>query len=440
MTSERGRPNVMRVGLLGAGTVGREVVRAFLERPEALAVDRRPRLVLHAVAVRDVDRATNGGIDPGILTDAPAHLVASPETDVIVELMGGDEPARTLIAAALESGKAVVTANKHVLAHHGPGLEEIARRRGAPLRFEAAVGGGIPVLGPLAAELASNRVTHVRGIVNGTTNAILSAMADPTRSDGPIGYDRALADAQAAGYAEADPTADVTGADAANKLSILSRLAFGAWLEPDSIDTRPPAVDAGVEAPRGITTVDARLIAGAAALDLAVRLVADARQESSGGPIAASVLPTAVPLADPLGRVTGVTNRIEIRAEPLGSVAFSGPGAGGPATASAVLADLRAIASDAGSTWAGLVPGGSARAVRVDDDTAAADRGWLAVLPGRFDGPGIAAADVVMVVVGETTAIHAAGRSRASMRELLAGLGADPRTVFLPVDERMPRR
>jgi homoserine dehydrogenase len=440
VTSERGRPNVVRVGLLGAGTVGRQVVRAFLERPEALAIDGGPRLVLNAVAVRYVDRATNRGIDPGILTDAPAHLVASPETDVIVELMGGDEPARTLIAAALEAGKAVVTANKHVLAHHGPGLEEIARRRAAPLRFEAAVGGGIPVLGPLAAELASNRVTHVRGIVNGTTNAILSAMADLTRAGGPIGYDRALADAQAAGFAEADPTADMTGADAANKLSILSRLAFGTWLEPDSIDTRPPAVGAAHETPRGITTVDARLIAGAAALDLAVRLVADARQASSGGPITASVLPTAVPRADPLGRVTGVTNRIEIRAEPLGSVAFTGPGAGGPATASAVLADLRAIALDAGSTWAGLAPGGSARAVRVDDDTAAADRGWLAVLPGRFDGTRVAAADVVTVVVGETTAIHAAGRSRGSMRELLTGLGADPQTVFLPVDERMPPR
>jgi homoserine dehydrogenase len=143
--------------------------------------------------------------------------------------MGGEEPARMLIAAALGAGLPVVTANKHVLAHHGPELESIARRTGAALRFEASVGGGIPVLGPLARDLAGNRVAAVRGIVNGTTNYILTAMTDEGRD-----YEAVLALAQAAGYAEADPSGDVEGHDAVNKLVILARLAFGVWLDPDA--------------------------------------------------------------------------------------------------------------------------------------------------------------------------------------------------------------
>ena len=180
--------------------------------------------------MRDVDAAAARGFPPALLTDAPAHLLASGDTDVVVELMGGDEPARTLIAAALGAGLPVVTANKHVLAHHGPELEAIARRTGAALRFEASVGGGIPVLGPLAHDLAGNRVSAVRGIVNGTTNYILTAMTDEGRD-----YDDVLAAAQAAGYAEADPAGDVEGHDAVNKLVVLARLAFGVWLDPSAV-------------------------------------------------------------------------------------------------------------------------------------------------------------------------------------------------------------
>ncbi len=191
------------------------------------------------------------GCPPALLSDAPAHLVADDEIDVIVELMGGDEPAHTLIAAALAMGKSVVTANKHVIAHHGPELEAIARRTGASLRFEAAVGGGIPVLGPLATDLAANRVERVRGIVNGTTNFILSAMTDEstTRSTTTA----ALAEAQRLGYAEADPSGDIEGLDAVNKLVILARLAFDRWLDPAAIPTRPDGAD-GPAGP-GITTV-----------------------------------------------------------------------------------------------------------------------------------------------------------------------------------------
>jgi homoserine dehydrogenase len=340
----------LRVAVLGAGTVGREVVRALLERPESLRAVDGARLELIGVAVRDTARALAGGIPEALITDAPAHLVASPDTDVVVELMGGDEPARTLIAAALVAGKAVVTANKHVLAHHGPELEAIARRTGAALRFEAAVGGGIPVLGPLALDLAANQVEAVRGIVNGTTNFILSAMAAEGRA-----YAAILADAQAAGYAEADPSGDVEGGDAVNKLVVLARLAFGRWLDPGTIRVAPLLAGGALGLP-GVTGVTAEDIAAAAAAGFAIKLIASARR--AGAAIAGAVLPSAVPLAAPLGRTDGVLNRIEVVASPVGTVAFSGPGAGGPATASAVLGDLIALARGAGSTWAGLAPAG----------------------------------------------------------------------------------
>jgi homoserine dehydrogenase len=330
----------LRVAVLGAGTVGREVVRALAEGGSSLH--------LAGVAVRDVDAAARRGLPADLLTDAPAHLVADPDTDVIVELMGGDEPARTLVAAALDAGKAVVTANKHVVAHHGAELEAVSRRTGTALRFEAAVGGGTPILGPLAGELAANRVSEIRGIVNGTTNYILTAMTE----DG-LDYDEVLAAAIARGYAEADPSGDVEGHDAVNKLVILARLAFGVWLDPAAVATAPD--DGPGRGRAGITGVTRAEIASAAAAGQVVKLLAVARR-GTDGEIAASVLPTLVPATSPLGRTSGVLNRIEIDADPVGTVAFEGPGAGGAATSSAVLGDLLAIARGAGSTWAGLPP------------------------------------------------------------------------------------
>ena len=268
--------------------------------------------------------------------------------DVIVEVLGGDEPAHTLVAAALSAGKAVVTANKHLIAHHGPELEATARRTGAGLRFEAAVGGGIPVLGPLATDLAANSVQSVRGIVNGTTNYILTAMTDEGRDYGDV-----LAAAQAAGYAEADPTGDVEGGDAVNKLVILARLAFGRWLDPATIRT---TAGEGPGAGRpGITGVTAGDIAAARSRGDVVKLIAAATRDADGS-VGAAVLATPVPADSAFGRTAGVLNRIEIEADPVGTVAFSGPGAGGPATSSAVLGDLIAIARGLGSTWAGLPP------------------------------------------------------------------------------------
>ena len=342
----------LRVAVLGAGTVGREVVRALLDRAGALTASDGSPLELVGVAVRDLARARSAGLPGELLTDAPAHLVADPDTDVIVELMGGDEPARTLIAAALGAGKSVVTANKHVIAHHGPELEATARRTGAALRFEASVGGGIPVLGPLATDLAANRVSAVRGIVNGTTNYILTAMTDEGRD-----YADVLAAAQAAGYAEADPTGDVEGHDAVNKLVILARLAFGAWLDPAAVRI---VADEGPGAGRpGITGVGAGDIGAARERGDVVKLIAAATRDDEA--ISASVLPTPVPADTALGRTGGVLNRIEIDAAPVGTVAFSGPGAGGAATSSAVLGDLVAVSRELGSTWAGLPPAGPVR-------------------------------------------------------------------------------
>jgi homoserine dehydrogenase len=338
----------MRVGVLGAGTVGLQVVRAFLERSPRLAPFDGAPLVLAGVAVRDIAKAREAGIPEALLTDAPAHLVASPEVDVVVELMGGDEPARTLVLASLAAGRPVVTANKHLLAHHGPELERVAREAASALRFEAAVAGGIPVLSPLAGDLAGNRVGGVRGIVNGTTNYILTAMARAG-----LDYGDVLADAQARGYAEADPTADVEGLDAVNKLVVLMRLAFGAWIEPAAIRNR--VATAGGTGPAGITGVTAEDVRAIDREGRILRLLAAGRLLDDGS-LQASVLPTAVAADSAFGRTDGVLNRVEIDGAPVGRVAFEGPGAGGPATASAVLGDLVAIARGLGSTWSGLPP------------------------------------------------------------------------------------
>lgn len=408
----------LRVGVLGAGTVGREVVRAFEAFPERLAPADGAPLTLVGVVVRDVERARARGLPAELLTDAPAHLVASPEVDVVVELMGGDEPARTLIAAALGAGKPVVTANKHVLAHHGPALEAAARRSGIPLRFEAAVAGGVPVLGPLAAELAANRIDAVRGIVNGTTNFILSAMTDEVRA-----YAHVLAAAQAAGYAEADPAGDVEGDDAVNKLVILARLAFGAWLDPASVERRPPAVD-GPGRP-GITGVTVEEVAAAAAHGLVLKLIATTRRGPDGS-IAASVVPTAVPAASPLGRTAGVLNRVEIDGEPVGRVAFSGPGAGGGPTSSAVLGDLIAVARGDASTWAGLPPAiGPAIAATVDD--APRRRFFATTLPEQL------VRDQVEIKAARAGGFIATAQPLAELRAGLAAAGVD--ATLYPIDD-----
>lgn len=417
----------VRVGLLGAGTVGRAVIDGLLEHPERLAASDGAALRLAGIAVRDLARSRDRDLPADLLTDAPAHLVADPGTDVIVEVMGGDEPARTLIAAALGAGKSVVTANKHVLAHHGPALEHAARKTGAALRFEAAVGGGIPVLGPLAHDLAANHVTRVRGIINGTTNYILTAMTQDGRP-----YQDVLEDAQVLGYAEADPSGDVEGDDAVNKLVILARLAFGRWLAPNTIGRRPPTAR-GSGKP-GITGVTEREIEGAAALGLSIKLLATATRRDDD--IEAAVIPTAIPAHSPFGWTDGVLNRVEIDAEPLGTIGLSGPGAGGSATSSAVLGDLVAIARGQGSTWAGLAPAPAAT-------TQAADpldgpRRWYAFVPAVNAGVTLPTAldEAAAVTFEDGTAIRSEVVTLAEVQAAFDAIlphGAD--VTLYPVDD-----
>ncbi len=412
----------LRVAVLGAGTVGREVVRGLLA-PSARMATARSRLELAGVAVRDIARATDAGLPADLLTDAPAHLVASPDTDVVVELLGGDEPAHTLIAAALSAGKPVVSANKHVIAHHGAELEAIARRTNAAFRFEAAVGGGIPILGPLAVDLAANDVTRVRGIVNGTTNLILSRMAEEGAA-----YEDVLADAQAAGFAEADPSGDVEGDDAANKLAILARLAFGGWPDPAAIRRTAPAAK-GWASP-GITAVTSRSVAGAHALGLMIRLLAVAERRDGDPSIRLSVMPTALDASSALGRTGGVRNRVEVDASPVGTVGFDGPGAGGPATSSAVLADLLAIDSGAGSTWAGLAPAEALGPSRVTDGLDG-DQAWFVSVDRTARS---ALADIVDIAVdcGDEVAVRTVS---TGLDELRARLASVPAAVIHPIDD-----
>ena len=414
------------VAMLGAGTVGRAVADGLLNHPDRLATADGATLTLVGVAVRDLDRARAAGIRVDLLSDAPAHLVADPGTDVIVELMGGDEPARTLIVAALRAGKAVVTANKHVIAHHGPDLEAAARQTGAPLRFEAAVAGGIPVLGTLAADLAANEITRVRGIVNGTTNYILTAMAQDGRP-----YEEVLQEAQELGYAEADPTGDVEGDDAVNKLVILARLAFGRWLAPASVGRRAPTARGDGEP--GVTGVTDQEVEGAAALGLTIKLLATAARR--GDTVEASVVPTAVPADSPFGWTDGVTNRVEIDAEPLGTIGLSGPGAGGPATSSAVLGDLVAVARGLGSTWAGLPAAAGPAAAAADPLDGR--RHWYAFLPAVSAGPLPAALDEAAAVAFEDgTAIRSEAVTLAEAKAAFAAILPDGVDVTLyPVDD-----
>jgi homoserine dehydrogenase len=423
-------PGVLRIAVLGAGTVGSAVVRVLVDRAGSLRPADGVALELGAVATRDLAAATERGVPGDLLTDAPAHLVASDDTDVIVEVMGGEEPARTLIVAALEAGKAVVTANKHVIARHGPLLEEIARRTGAPLRFEAAVGSGIPILSTMAESLAGNVIHRVRGVVNGTTNHILTAMAE----DG-LPYADALDDAQARGYAEADPRADVEGDDAAHKLVILARLAYGTWLDPDTILRRPPTVR-GDGAP-GITGVTDAEVDGAEALGFSMRLLAGAVR-TEGGDIAAAVLPTAVPAASPFGWTTGVTNRIEIDGTPIGTIRVAGPGAGGDPTASAIIGDLLAIARGGGSTWAGLAPatGGEGGAVAAVPGTAHA-RDWYVHLRG-VDAADLPSelAEAAAVEIAGGLAVHLSGYLLDDARAaVLPALPPEADATLYPIDD-----
>ena len=368
----------LRVALLGLGNVARPVAARLVDPEWRAHVGRKGICApeLRAVGVRDPGRLRGLTLPDGIpVTDDMAAIVSDPDIDVVVELMGGTTEAGDLVRAAIAAGKQVVTGNKALLASAGPELEAAARQAGIALRFEAAVGGGIPVLGPLSTDLAANSIHAVRGIVNGTTNHILSAMARDARS-----YADVLAEAQARGYAEADPSVDVEGLDAADKLTLLTRLCFGVWPDPAALRRSAPRTR-GDGAP-GITGVTTAELGGAARLGLTIKLVARAELDRDGT-LRAAVSPMAVRATSSLGSTDGVLNLVEVVADPVGRVSFRGTGAGGPATSSAVLGDLLALARGAGSTWEWLPP--ATGPVAVADDLAGLG-GWFFVAPELLIG------------------------------------------------------
>ncbi|GGP45941.1 homoserine dehydrogenase [Saccharothrix coeruleofusca] len=320
-----GKP--IRVALLGCGTVGAEVVRLLTDQAADLTARVGAPVELAGIAVRKPNKHRE--VPAELLTTDAAGLVAS-DVDVVVEVIGGIEPARTLLLDALRAGKSVVTANKALLAEHSGALFEAADASGADLYFEAAVAGAIPLLRPLRESLAGDRITRVMGIVNGTTNYILSGM-DATGA----GYGEALEEASRLGYAEADPTADVDGFDAASKAAILASLAF---------HTRVTAADVHRE---GIAAVTAADVAAAKGLGRTVKLLAICERVTSASgeeSVSARVHPAMIPRSHPLAGVGGAFNAVFVEADAAGEMMFYGKGAGGAPTASAVLGDLVAVA------------------------------------------------------------------------------------------------
>ncbi|WP_439661361.1 homoserine dehydrogenase [Lentzea sp. HUAS TT2] len=318
----------IRVALLGCGTVGTEVVRLLTDQAEDLTQRIGAPVELAGIAVRRPNKHRE--VPEHLLTTDAAALVKSDDVDVIVEVIGGIDPTRGLLLEALRNGKSVVTANKALLAEHGPDLFEAADASGADLYFEAAVAGAIPLLRPLRESLAGDRITRVMGIVNGTTNFILSAM-DATGA----GYAETLEEASRLGYAEADPTADVDGFDAASKAAILASLAF---------HTRVTASDVYRE---GIRAVSAADIAAAKGLGRTVKLLAICERvvsPSGQESVAVRVHPAMIPRTHPLASVNGAFNAVFVEADAAGEMMFYGQGAGGAPTASAVVGDLVAVA------------------------------------------------------------------------------------------------
>jgi homoserine dehydrogenase len=317
----------IKIGLLGLGTVGSGVYRILTERQKFLAQKTGLNFIPKRILVRDLGRKRAVAVDPGLLTTDPTQVVAHPEIDLVVEVLGGVEPARSLIAAALQAKKSVITANKELIATHGAQLYQLAREQGVDLFFEASVAGGIPILGPLQHSLAGEDIEAVYGIVNGTTNYILTAMTEQARS-----YADVLAEAQALGYAEADPTADVAGHDAARKLAILAALAFDQYVDLDDVYCE------------GIEKIKPADIAFASQLGYVVKLVAIARKKAAG--LEARVHPALVPAGHPLAGIKGVFNGIIVEGWAVGSLLFTGAGAGQMPTGSAVVGDIVAAAKN----------------------------------------------------------------------------------------------
>ena len=392
-------PETVRVGLLGCGNVGAPLVELIRRRRDDIAARTGLRLEVTRVAVRSLARERPVELPGGVLTLDAAGLVVDPDIDVVVEVIGGIEPARELILAALKAGKPVVTGNKELLANVGAELFAAAEEAGVDLLFEAAVAGGIPFIRPLRESLAGERIERILGIVNGTTNYILTKMTDEGAS-----YADALSEAQSLGYAERDPTADVEGYDAAAKAAIIASIAFG---------VRVVAGDVFHEGIADITTAD---IDYAAKMGYVVKLLAVAEQPADGD-VAVRVHPAMVPADHPLASVRDSFNALFVEGEAVGDLMFYGRGAGGYPTASAVLGDLiDAALNRARGSHATVGTLAKAR-IRPVDEVESAYYLNLDVL----DRPGVLAA--VAGIFGD----H--GVSIRSMEQ--EGLGDEARLVFI---------
>ncbi|MFD4576060.1 homoserine dehydrogenase [Streptomyces sp. NPDC058417] len=319
------RTRPLKVALLGCGVVGSEVARIMTTHADDLAARIGAPVELAGVAVRRPSKVREG-IAPELVTTDATALVKRGDIDVVVEVIGGIEPARTLITTAFAHGASVVSANKALLAQDGAALHAAAEEHGRDLYYEAAVAGAIPLIRPLRESLAGDKINRVMGIVNGTTNFILDKM-DSTGA----GYQEALDEATALGYAEADPTADVEGFDAAAKAAILAGIAFHTRVRLDDVYRE------------GMTEVTAADFASAKAMGCTIKLLAICERSADGASVTARVHPAMIPLTHPLASVRGAYNAVFVESDAAGRLMFYGPGAGGAPTASAVLGDLVAV-------------------------------------------------------------------------------------------------
>ena len=391
--------DVVRVGMLGCGTVGAAVIRLLHDHEAEISLRTDTRLEVTRVAVRDPSAPRDVPLDPSRFTADPREVISDPDVDVVCELMGGTDPALELVLAAIDHGKPVVTANKELLAAHGRELFDRADAKGVDLAFEAAVAGGIPLIRPLRESLAGERVRRLMGIVNGTTNYVLTRMSD----DG-MSFDDALAEAQRLGYAEANPAADVEGHDAAAKCAILASIAF------DSLVTADDVYREGIA---GITKQD---IEFARRLGYVVKLLAVAELED--GAVVARVHPAMIPSEHPLASVRGSFNAVFVEGEAVGELMFYGRGAGGEPTATSVVGDLIAVA---GHLLHGGRAIGSARRLERGIRPMGETHSEYYVLLQVEDRPG---------VLAEIAAVF--GRHGVSIRHVWQeGLGDEAQLVFI---------
>ena len=313
------------IGMLGCGVVGSQVA-ALLEKNNAeLSTRAGAKLILKKIAVRDI-KAAREGINQSLFTTDSQSVIDDAEIDIIIEVMGGIDPARELILAAIKNGKSVITANKALLASHGADLFTAADNKGVDLYYEAAVAGAIPIIRPMRESLVGDQITRVMGIVNGTTNYILTKMDEEGRAFADV-----LKEAQSLGYAEADPTADVEGIDAASKAAIIAGLAFHSRVSVDDVYRE------------GISSITADDVAVAKTMNHVIKLLAIA-ELTSDDRISVRVHPTLIPRSHPLAAVRNAFNAVFVEAKSAGQLMFYGPGAGGAPTASAILGDVVAVA------------------------------------------------------------------------------------------------